>query len=84
MGSHHELDVCAGCGLVRRMHGTGLAGCTTFTPAQDDVEGAAATEAAREHSMHRERAYKALRRAVASWRLDEARRLLEDLMGAER
>lgn len=83
MGSHHELDVCSRCGKVRRMHGTGLAGCATFTPAQDDVEAAAATEAARAHGEHREATYRRLRRAVASWRLDEARRLLEDLMGAE-
>ena len=84
MGSHHELDVCAGCGKVRRMHGTGLAGCTTFTPAQDDLHAAEATEAARTHAEHRERTYKQLRRAVANYRLDEARRLLDDLMEADR
>ena len=84
MGSQdHGLTVCTSCGVVAKLHGTGLAGCATFTPAQDDVEAAAATEAARSHQQHREATYKALRRAVASWRLDEARRLLEDLIGAE-
>ena len=75
------------CGHADRVHSVLESGdcrccaCHTFTPATDPD---AATEAAREHSMHRERAYKALRRAVANYRLDEARRLLEQLMGAER
>ncbi len=84
MGSHNDLDICARCGRVRRIHGTGLAGCADFTPAEDDVCAADATEAARAAGERRERAYKQLRRAVANWRLDEARRLLDELMEAER
>lgn len=84
MGSHHELDVCAGCGLVRKMHGTGLAGCTNFAAAADEIEAAAATETARAAGERRDRTYNALRRAVASWRFEEARRLLDDLMEVDR
>lgn len=70
--------------MVRRMHGTGLAGCIDFTAAVDEVEAAAATEAARAHGERRDRTYRELRRAVANWRFDEARRLLDELMAAER
>ena len=71
----NPFDVCE-CGLIRR-----VCRCETFTPAEDPD---AATEAARAHQEHREHVYKELRRAVANYRLDEARRLLEQLMGADR
>lgn len=82
MGSHHELDICSGCGLVRRMHGTGLAGCTSFTAAVDEIEAAAATESARAAGERREQAYNALRRAVANRRLEQAHAIITDLMKA--
>lgn len=75
------------CGHHERMHSV-LEGtecrvcrCGAFAPATDPEQ---ATEAARAHGEQRERAYNALRRAVANYRLDEARRLLEQLMGADR
>ena len=75
----NPTTTCARCGIVRRMHGPGLAGCTRYTEATDR-EAAEATEAARARSQHRERAYNDLRRAVQSWRLTEAREIIEELM----
>ena len=80
------LDVCR-CGHAARVHSVLESGdcrgcgCHTFTPAEDPD---AATEAARSHLEHREATYKALRRAVASWRFGEARRLLDELQEADR
>lgn len=80
MGSQHEHDTCGSCGIVRRMHGPGLAGCGRFTAAADDLHAMDATEAARAAGEHRERTYNDLRRAVQSWRLTEAREIIEELM----
>jgi len=79
MGTQTQFDVCAGCGIVRKLHGTGLAGCGRFTAAHSAQEASAATEAARQAGADQERTYAALRRAVASWHLSEARELIDQL-----
>jgi len=54
--------------------------CDAFTAAADDLNAMEATEAARAAGEHRERTYTALRRAVANWHLQEARRLIGELI----
>lgn len=73
------------CGHVERIHnaldGTECRACVcpAFTPAQTAQDAMNATEAARLVAVARERAYGDLRRAVANYRLSEARNIIDRL-----